>query len=63
MVNQGKNTMRLLRILLKRILKDYEVDEKAIDVYRELGNQWDSASCLAEVNNLLLLKYFQEKQK
>lgn len=46
-----------------RILKDYEVDEKAIDVYRELGNQWDSASCLAEVNNLLLLKYFQEKQK
>ena len=46
-----------------RILKDYEVDEKAIDVYRELGNQWDSASCLVEVNNLLLLKYFQEKQK
>ena len=46
-----------------RILKDYEVDEKAIDVYRELENQWDSASCLAEVNNLLLLKYFQEKQK
>ena len=46
-----------------RILKDYEVDEKAIDVYRELGNQWDSASCLAEVNNLLLLKYFKEKHK
>ena len=35
-----------------RILKDYDVK-----------NQWDSASCLAEVNNLLLLKYFQEKQK
>ena len=46
-----------------RILKDYEVDEKAIDVYRELANRWNSASCLAEVNNLLLLKYFQEKQK
>ena len=46
-----------------RILKDYEVDEKAIDVYRELGNQRDSASCLAEVNNLLLLKYFKEKHK
>lgn len=46
-----------------RILKDYEVDEKVIDVYRELGNQWDSASCLAELNNLFLLKYFQEKQK
>ena len=46
-----------------RILKDYEIDEKAIYIYREFGNQWDSASCLAEVNNLLLLKYFQEKQK
>ena len=55
--------MQLLRILLKRILKDYEVDEKAIDVYRELANRWNSASCLAEVNNLLLHKYFKEKHK
>lgn len=47
--------------LIIRILKEYGVDEKAIAVYRELENQWDSASCLAEVNILLLHKYFQEK--
>ena len=46
-----------------RILKDYDVNEKAIAVYRELGNHLNSVSCLAEVNNLLLLKYYQEKQK
>ena len=46
-----------------RILKDYDVNEKAIAVYRELGNHLNSVSCLAEVNNLLLLKYYKEKQK
>ena len=46
-----------------RILKDYDVNEKAIAVYLELGNHLNSVSYLAEVNNLLLLKYYQEKQK
>jgi len=47
--------------LIIRILKDYEVDEKSIEVYRESGNSCDSVSCLAEVNILLLNKYYQEK--
>ena len=47
----------------EEFLKDYDVNEKAIAVYLELGNHLNSVSYLAEVNNLLLLKYYKEKQK
>ena len=44
-----------------KMFEEYGADEKMIDVYRELYNQWNAASCLARVNALIMLKYFENK--
>lgn len=41
------------------MFEEYGADEKMIDVYRELFNQWYAVPCLARVNALIMLKYFE----
>lgn len=41
------------------MFEEYGADEKMIDVYRELYNQWHAVPCLARVNALIMLKYFE----
>ena len=43
------------------MFEEYGADEKMIDVYRELYNQWHATSSLARVNALIMLKYFENK--
>ncbi len=42
-----------------KMFEEYGADEKMIDVYRELYNQWHATSSLARVNALIMLKYFE----
>ena len=44
-----------------KMFEEYGADEKMIDVYRELYNQWHATSSLARVNALIMLKYFENK--
>ena len=43
------------------MFEEYGADEKMIDVYRELFNQWYAVPCLARVNALIMLKYFENE--
>ncbi len=38
-----------------------ELNEKMINTYRELYNQWPAAACLSRVNARLMVKYYQLK--
>lgn len=40
-------------------LRRYKLSPKLIEAYRELGNQWCAASCLARVNGMLMIKYYE----
>lgn len=41
------------------LMKQYDVPDEMISVYRELENQWSAASCLARMNDLLMGKYYE----
>ena len=43
-------------------LRRYKLSPKLIEAYRELGSQWPAASCLARVNGMLMLKYYERGQ-
>jgi hypothetical protein len=43
-------------------LRRYKLSPKQIEAYRELGNQWSAASCLARVNGMLMIKYYERGQ-
>lgn len=43
------------------LMKQHGVPEEVIGVYRELGNQWPAASCLARVNSMLMVKFYEER--
>jgi hypothetical protein len=43
-------------------LRRYKVPPKQIEAYRELENQWPAAACLARVNGMLMLKYYERGQ-
>lgn len=43
-------------------LRRYKFSPKQIEAYRELGNQWSAASCLARVNGMLMIKYYERGQ-
>lgn len=45
------------------LMKRYGVPEEVIGVYRELGNQWPAASCLARVNSMLMVKFYENRLK
>ena len=42
-----------------QMLKRYGLPDKLIDVYTELENLWPTTSCLARVNSLLMVKYYE----
>lgn len=44
-------------------MKRHGVPEEMIGVYRELGNQWPAASCLARVNSMLMVKFYENRLK
>lgn len=43
------------------LMKQHGVPEKVIGVYGELGNQWPAASCLARVNTMLMMKFYEKR--
>lgn len=43
------------------LMKQHGVPEEVIGVYRELGNQWPAASCLARVNTMLMMKFYEKR--
>lgn len=45
------------------LMKQYGVPEEVIGVYRELGNHWSAASCLARMNIMLMEKYYESRRK
>lgn len=43
-------------------LRRYELSPKRIEAYRELENQWPAAACLARVNAMLRVKFYERQQ-
>ena len=41
------------------MMRRYDVPQEVLDVYRELENQWPAASCIARVNSLLMMKFYE----
>ena len=42
------------------LMKQYGVPDEVIGVYREPENQWSAASCLARVNSMLMVKFYEK---
>ena len=43
-----------------QMLKRYGLPDKLIDVYTELENLWPATSCLARVNSMLMVKFYEK---
>lgn len=42
--------------------REHNLRLEQIKAYRELWNQWSAAACLARVNGMLMLKYYERGQ-
>ena len=49
------------KTIIIELMKRYGVPKEIIGVYRELGNQWPAACCLARVNFMLMEKYYENQ--